>query len=119
MSMRSFSPLASVLRAVLLLAVLVLAGCTASTRPLAATPTRVDVLATGFLVDNTVLATTEELRAFLRDTGARDVKLHAAKDIASDRISRAATAIRDSGASVEIVVAAPELGPGPTAAPVR
>jgi hypothetical protein len=65
---------------------------------------RVDVLTTGFLVDNTVLATPEELRAFLKDMNARDVTLYATKDINADRIGRAATAVRDSGATVEIVM---------------
>jgi|GEM_PF-5643290 len=98
-------------RIVTLAATLAILAACAANRPQAATA-RVDVLTTGFLVDNTVLATPEELRAFLVDMNARDVTLHATKDIAADRIDRAASAIRDSGATVEIVKS---LAPPPPA----
>ena len=84
-------------------AVVLLAAC--ATAPAPTTAVRVDVLATGFLVDNTVLATSEELRAFLSDARARDVQLYATKDIPFDRVERTAIVIRDTGATVAILVA--------------
>ncbi|HKO52318.1 MAG TPA: hypothetical protein VJV79_31635 [Polyangiaceae bacterium] len=66
-------------------------------------PTRIEVLAAGYVINETHLASPEDLKTYLSRHGIRNVHLIPKPDASYARVYETLAAVRDAGASIGLV----------------